>query len=251
MMRYFSLALAGLLMCGSVLAAENLKASRDSIEASYKTDLAVCMEFDKAEQPACKTEAQNQRKGAYQALWSKHDPKAPAPVYQGDLTAQKKQIEADYQLMQSVCKELDKASQSACKTEATSRKKASLKTAMNAPAKSAKPACVACGVVTEVKEVDQPGEGSWMGTVGGAAVGAGLGSLVGKGSGRTAAMILGGLGGAYAGNKIEGNMTGKKYYEVTVKLDDGTTQAITYEDPNHGFKAGDKVRVENQQLIKR
>jgi outer membrane lipoprotein SlyB len=154
--------------------------------------------------------------------------------------------------MQSVCKELNKATQPNCKTEATNRKKAALKIALNAPAKPvATEVCATCGVVSKVAVVDHPGEGTWMGTVGGAAVGAGLGSLVGKGTGRTVAIVAGALGGAFAGNKVEGKMKDKKYYEVTVKLDDGSTQSVTFETPDHGFKEGDKVKLENKQLVKR
>ncbi|QLG89080.1 glycine zipper 2TM domain-containing protein [Chitinibacter bivalviorum] len=247
----FALAISAVLWSCTVLGSD-LQAQKTQIESSYKSDLAVCMEFAKNEQAGCKKEAQVQRQSAYQKLWSQHNSNEPLPVYQGDLASQKKQIEADYQLMLSVCTQLDKATQSACKTEATNRKKASLKVAMDVPGKSSKPeACNHCGVVTQIVEVDKPGEGSWIGKVGGAAVGAGLGSLVGKGTGRTVAIVAGALGGAYAGNKVEGKMNEKKFYEVTVKLDDGAKQTITYDNAAHGYKVGDKVRLENQQLVKR
>lgn len=252
-MKVMNIGLATLaLLCTCTVLASDLQAQKSQIEASYKSDLAVCMEFAKNEQAGCKKDAQLQRQSAYQKLWSQHNPNEPLPVYQGDLASQKKQIEADYQLQLSVCTQLDKATQSACKTEAMNRKKSSLKVAMDAPAKSGKAeACQHCGVVTQIVEVDKPGEGTWIGKVGGAAVGAGLGSLVGKGTGRTVAIVAGALGGAYAGNKVEGKMNEKKFYEVTVKLDDGTTQTITYDNAAHGYKVGDKVRLENQQLVKR
>jgi outer membrane lipoprotein SlyB len=231
--------------------ASSLKADSAHIESSYKSDLKVCLEFDKSEQPACKKDAAAQKKKEYQNLWGKYQGNDSQPSYTGDLSSQKKQIESDYQAMLAMCKELDAANQSACKTKATNHKKAALKTAMNAPASEDKKACANCGVVSHVNVVDKPGEGTWMGKIGGAAVGVGLGSLVGKGTGRTVAMVAGGLGGAYAGNKVEGKMNEKKYYEVTVKLDDGTTQGVTFEDSNHGFKQGDKVRFENKQLTKR
>ncbi|WP_348945396.1 glycine zipper 2TM domain-containing protein [Chitinibacter sp. FCG-7] len=247
-MRTFNVFFASLLIAAASQAAD-LKTARAQIEATYKSDLAVCLEFDKSEQADCKSEAQQQRQGAYQTVWDQRDPKAPLPEYQGDLKSQKKQIEADYQLMQSVCKELSKATQPTCKTEATKQKKAALKIALSKPATGAP--CPGCGVVSRVAVVDQPGEGSWIGAISGAAVGAGLGSMVGKGSGRTAAIIAGALGGAYAGNKVEGKMNEKKFYEVTVKLNDGSEQKIAFDNPNHGFKEGDKVRLDNKQLVKR
>lgn len=240
------------LFVASAAQAVDLKAERAQIDASYKSDLKVCMEFAKNEQADCKKDAVAQRKTGYQALWNQHQSNAPLPVYQGDINSQKKQIETDYQQLLSLCKELDPATQPVCKTEAMNRKKASLKTAMNAPASSSnKAVCATCGVVTQVVEVDKPGEGTWMGKIGGAAVGVGLGSLVGKGTGRTVAMVAGGLGGAYAGNKVEGSMNNKKFYEVSVKLDDGSMQTVTFDSASHGYKQGDKVRLENKQLVKR
>jgi len=247
----FAIVLSSFLIIATAQAS-NLKADSAQIESSYKSDLKVCLEFDKSEQPACKKEATAQKQKEYQSLWGKYQGNESLPVYTGDLASQKKQIEADYQTMLLMCKELDTTSQTACKTKATNNKKAALKTAMNAPASTDKKAvCTTCGVVTQVLEVDKPGEGTWMGKIGGAAVGVGLGSLVGKGKGKTAAMVVGGLGGAYAGNKVEGSMKDKKFYEVSVKLDDGSTQTVTFEDVNHGFKQGDKVRLENKQLVKR
>ena len=232
--------------------ASNLKTESAQINTDYKSDLKVCMEFEKSEQAACKKDAATQRQTRYQALWNTRQSNEALPVYQGELASQKKQIEADYQLMLSMCKELDKATQPACKTEAMNRKKAALKTVMNTPVSSdQKAVCATCGVVTQVTEVDKPGEGTWMGKVGGAAVGVGLGSLIGKGKGKTAAMVVGGLGGAYAGNKVEGTMNDKKYYEVSVRLDDGSTQTVTFDSASHGYKQGDKVRLENKQLVKR
>nr|WP_314901139.1 glycine zipper 2TM domain-containing protein [uncultured Deefgea sp.] len=239
------------LFIAAVAQASSLKADSAHIESSYKSDLKVCLEFEKSEQPACKKDAAAQKKKEYQTLWGKYQGNDSQPTYTGDLSSQKKQIEADYQAMLAMCKELDAVNQSACKTKATDHKKVALKTAMNAPASDDKKACANCGVVSHVNVVDKLGECTWMGKIGGAAVGVGLGSLIGKGKGKTAAMVVGGLGGAYAGNKVEGAMNDKKFYEVTVKLEDGSTQSVTFEDANHGFKQGDKVRLENKQLIKR
>jgi hypothetical protein len=88
MCNYRIFAAALLLSC--VVHGSDLKTARDTIETSYKSDLAVCMEFEKSEQPTCKQEAQVQRQSNYQSIWDKRDPKAPAPVYSGDSTSQKK-----------------------------------------------------------------------------------------------------------------------------------------------------------------
>ncbi|MBE9609142.1 glycine zipper 2TM domain-containing protein [Chitinilyticum piscinae] len=240
--------LAAALLLSASASALDLKAEKQKIEESYKVDQSVCMEFDKSERPGCLADAKASRQSAYQSLWDHRDPNAALPGYSGDTAAQKKQIEADYQAMLSICKELNKSTQPACQKEASTRKKAALKSSM-----TAKPVerCDACGVVERIAEVDKPGEGSWIGKIGGAAAGAALGSQVGKGKGRTVAMVVGALGGAYAGNEVEARMGSQKLWQVTVRMNDGTEQNITFDSPNHGFHIGDKVKLENSQLLKR
>lgn len=103
-------------------------------------------------------------------------------------------------------------------------------------------ACMTCGVVEAVNVVEVKGEGNYLGTIGGGVVGALLGSQIGGGNGRTAAQIAGTLGGAYAGNQIEGNARKSVHYEVLVRLQNGATQTVTLNDDPR-VTVGERVRV--------
>lgn len=64
-----------------------------------------------------------------------------------------------------------------------------------------------------------------------------------------AAPVAGAAGGAFAVGEIEKLMKTTRHYEVIMRLENGGTQAIPCEtDP--AFEAGDKVRVENNTLIR-
>jgi len=85
--------------------------------------------------------------------------------------------------------------------------------------------------------------------IAGGLAGALLGHQVGGGTGKTIATVAGAAGGAYAGNEVEKRMKTTKHYEVITRLESGGSQTITYEtDP--GFKVGDKVKVENNTLVR-
>ncbi|WP_334187818.1 glycine zipper 2TM domain-containing protein [Noviherbaspirillum sp.] len=103
--------------------------------------------------------------------------------------------------------------------------------------------CYNCGTVEAVNLVEVKGEGSYLGTIGGGVVGALLGSQVGGGSGRTVAQIAGAVGGAYAGNMIEGKVRDTTHYEIVVRLNNGATQMVPFAaDP--GYRIGEKVKVD-------
>ena len=74
-----------------------------------------------------------------------------------------------------------------------------------------------------MQEVVTKGEGSGIGVAGGAVVGGLLGHQVGGGSGKQIATVVGAVGGAVAGNEVEKRMKSSKSYDVTVRLEDGTT----------------------------
>ncbi|MDP3136558.1 MAG: glycine zipper 2TM domain-containing protein [Burkholderiaceae bacterium] len=121
--------------------------------------------------------------------------------------------------------------------------------ASNAPARQAQ-YCAVCGVVEAINVVEVNGDGSYLGKIAGGVAGVVLGSQVGGGSGRTAAQVLGALGGAYAGNEIEKRVRKEKHFEVVVRLEGGTTQTVSYAaDP--GLTVGTRVRVENGNLTRR
>ena len=116
-----------------------------------------------------------------------------------------------------------------------------------APAKKA--VCSNCGVVLSVNEVEVKGKGSGMGAVAGGVAGGLLGNQVGQGSGRDVATIVGLVGGVIAGNEIEKNVKKTKVYDVSVKMENGTERVLRH-DTNPNVTAGDKVKVEDDLVIK-
>jgi outer membrane lipoprotein SlyB len=116
------------------------------------------------------------------------------------------------------------------------------------PVAVAKPICHECGVVENIREVEQKGEASAVGTIAGGVGGALLGNQVGNGNGRTAMTVLGAVGGALAGREIEKNVKKTKSYAVDVRLEDGTTKTIS-SSTVPGWRIGDKVRVVNGEIV--
>lgn len=88
----------------------------------------------------------------------------------------------------------------------------------------AKAVCANCGTVEAVTPVVREGKGSGVGIVAGGVVGAVLGNQVGQGNGRTAATVLGAVGGGWAGNKIEKQVKKDTVYAVRVRMEDGTVR---------------------------
>jgi outer membrane lipoprotein SlyB len=110
-------------------------------------------------------------------------------------------------------------------------------------------ACHDCGVIVEVKAVDVPGKGSGIGAVAGGVGGAVLGHEIGDGS--RAGTAVGAAVGAVAGHQIERQARMHKRYDITVRMNDGSTRALSDESGTPlPFKAGDKVHVSNEGAIK-
>src|SRR6185295_3868089 len=127
-------------------------------------------------------------------------------------------------------------------------KKQHVASATPAPVAQAKHAvCADCGVVTDVKEVTVKGEGTGLGAVAGGVAGAVVGSQVGSGRGKVLAEVAGAAGGAYAGHQVEKYARSKKRYDVSVRLDDGSTKTVSFETAP-SWRAGDKVKVVNETL---
>jgi outer membrane lipoprotein SlyB len=97
------------------------------------------------------------------------------------------------------------------------------------------------GTVESVREVVEQKDPSGAGLIVGGLVGGGLGSLVGGGTGRTVATVVGALGGAYAGNRIEKSQS-QVAYQIGVKYDDGSWATIRQSAPTE-LRIGDRVRV--------
>jgi outer membrane lipoprotein SlyB len=114
-----------------------------------------------------------------------------------------------------------------------------------AQAPAAKPVCVQCGTVESATPIMRAAPASGVGVVAGGAVGAVLGNQVGGGSGKTAATILGAVGGGWAGNEIEKRMKKETVYEVKVRMDNESTRTFELAGP---VAAGSKVTAEGNSL---
>lgn len=113
----------------------------------------------------------------------------------------------------------------------------------------AAPVCSNCGVVDNIREITQPGEGSGLGAVAGGVVGAIVGSQIGGGTGKKIATVAGAAGGAYAGHQIEKSRKKTTRYEVTVRMDDGSSRSVMM-DMVPGWQVGERVRIENGALTR-
>lgn len=127
------------------------------------------------------------------------------------------------------------------KTAATKTPPASPAQTRPESAKAA-PVCGNCGVVTSVDTIKLQGDGSGLGAVAGGVVGGLLGNQVGGGSGKKIATVAGAAGGAYAGHQAEKHLKSTVRYDVTVRMDDGSTRTFSY-DAQPAYQAGSKVRV--------
>jgi len=107
--------------------------------------------------------------------------------------------------------------------------------------------CADCGVVEAVNAVEVDGNGKVIGTMAGGAIGALLGSQIGKGDGRTAAGVAGAVGGALIGREIARRHGHSVQYEVVVRLNQGERKVVMSQaEPS--FKVGDAVRVVGDHL---
>jgi outer membrane lipoprotein SlyB len=108
------------------------------------------------------------------------------------------------------------------------------------------------GRVSNIEVLQSRGSGqtSGGGAVLGAVVGGLLGNQVGKGSGRAAATAVGVIGGAVAGNAIEGRNNSGDYvegYRISVQLDHGGYRVYDVSSPGD-LRIGDRVRLYNGQI---
>jgi outer membrane lipoprotein SlyB len=117
-----------------------------------------------------------------------------------------------------------------------------------APVAAAPAVCHDCGVVAAVRTVEQPGEGSGIGAVVGGVAGGAAGSQFGKGKGQILGTVIGAVGGAIAGHQVERHVVRKTtQYEITVKLEDGTTRTIV-QSTEPAWRPGDPVRVIGNEI---
>lgn len=123
------------------------------------------------------------------------------------------------------------------RTATGTHRDAPVKTANASPVK-----CADCGVVESVREVEVNGTGTGLGAVGGAVVGGVLGHQVGGGRGKDVATVIGAVGGVVAGNEIEKRVRATKSYDISVRMEDGTTRVVR-EASVPGWRSGDRVRL--------
>ncbi len=102
--------------------------------------------------------------------------------------------------------------------------------------------CIDCGAIESVREVSAKGEGSGLGAAGGAIVGGVLGHQVGGGTGKQIATVVGAVGGAVAGNEVEKRVKASKSYDITIRLDNGSTRVINEVNPP-SWRNGDRVKI--------
>jgi outer membrane lipoprotein SlyB len=113
------------------------------------------------------------------------------------------------------------------------------------PPVQAKPVCASCGTIEAVTPVTRAGKGSGVGMVAGGVLGAVLGNQVGGGNGRTAATVLGAVGGGWAGNAVEKNIKKDTVYSVRVRMEDGSSRTL---EQASAPAVGSKVTVEGSTL---
>jgi len=109
---------------------------------------------------------------------------------------------------------------------------------------AAKPPCADCGVIEAVREVEVRGKNTGVGAVAGGVVGAVAGHEMGGGNAKTLMGVIGAVGGAIAGNEIEKKQRTTKQWQVTLRLEDGSTKVVTLAQPPP-WRAGDHVRLVN------
>jgi outer membrane lipoprotein SlyB len=105
------------------------------------------------------------------------------------------------------------------------------------------------GVVEQI-DLFRPGQSAptGLGAILGGVAGGVVGHQIGGGSGNTAATIVGALGGAFVGNKIE-QAHERDRYRVIVLLDNGPRLELT-EFGEGELRVGDRVRVENNRVYR-
>ena len=119
-----------------------------------------------------------------------------------------------------------------------------------ADAPPAAPVCRDCGVIENIEAIQQKGEGSGLGAVGGAILGGVLGHQVGEGSGKQIARIGGAVLGGFAGNEAERRYRTISHYRITVRLDDGSRRVIEQQSAP-AWHEGDAVRIRNGEIVAR
>ena len=115
---------------------------------------------------------------------------------------------------------------------------------------AASPPCPNCGVIADIRQVTHEGQGTGLGAVAGGVLGGVLGNNIGNGNGRTLATIAGAIGGGLLGNKVEKSRRESTAYQISVHMEDGTTQ-IVEAGSAPPWRNGDQVKLVNGAIVSR
>ncbi|MDB5972878.1 MAG: glycine zipper protein [Hydrocarboniphaga sp.] len=107
--------------------------------------------------------------------------------------------------------------------------------------------CSDCGTVASINEVRAKGEGTGLGAVAGAVLGGVIGHQFGGGKGKDVATAGGAVLGGVAGHQVERSARSTTYYEVGVRMDNGSYQTVKV-DSAAGIQVGTAVRVDGNNL---
>ncbi|MCC7227197.1 MAG: glycine zipper 2TM domain-containing protein [Burkholderiaceae bacterium] len=102
------------------------------------------------------------------------------------------------------------------------------------------------GTVQSITQDSVQNVNTGVGTVGGALIGGGLGSLIGSGNGQTAATVVGAVGGGIAGNQLA-QRSQTIVWRIGVRYDDGSFATIQ-QTASPNLRVGDRVRVTNSGI---
>ena len=99
------------------------------------------------------------------------------------------------------------------------------------------------GTIVSVRPVKiQADNNGVIGTVGGGALGGIAGSTIGGGTGQAIAGVIGAIGGAIAGSKIEEKMSQVNGAELVIRKDN-KEEIVVVQKADPSFKAGRRVRI--------
>ncbi|MFA6119795.1 MAG: glycine zipper 2TM domain-containing protein [Sideroxydans sp.] len=110
--------------------------------------------------------------------------------------------------------------------------------------------CDNCGTVVSINVIEQSGKASGTGVVVGGAIGGLLGNQMADSKNKELATLAGAVGGAIAGNAIEKNMKKTTVVDVAVQMEVSGETRILRHTVNPNVVVGDKVKVENDLVVK-
>lgn len=113
-----------------------------------------------------------------------------------------------------------------------------------------KAVCTNCGTVISINVIEQSGKASGTGVVVGGAIGGLLGNQMADSKNKELATVAGAVGGAIAGNAIEKNMKKTTVVDVAVQMEASGETLILRHAVNPNVAVGDKVKVENDLVVK-